>query len=398
MESRCGSITEPLPELLTNLSQMTGYTYRQVDDLHFFGSPEIKPDKVNPLIERKTIWLSHLEADTVLNLLPIHIPKQNIVVSPTHNTVTVVGSPRADSRDRTVPCRIGRCGRCDSEPPRAAARLPLRSGNGTGRLSVDLLDAPFFDVIRQLSIRHRNRYSVLRRRWDGAGGANYFASRRPTWNFPAPAKLIDRHGNPSSGERHFRVRSVGTVLGVRLRIHMGRSVPANDKPMLIVGSDMNAPFVEEELIALNYLDVPKAMELCCPVPLNVHVSPLAGSKRLAGGQATTARKSQRFGSICKAVDVPQPQAMIQLYLLELTKGNRRRIGAVLSTPTENRAVIQTDDGIEVNFDSLASVPQAFGAKLSALVKENRGKGARQSVSGCGERGKGVNRYWREASV
>ncbi len=81
-----------LSEMLTDLAQMTGHTYRQINDLHFFGKPEIKVDEVNPLIERKTIWLKHLQAETVLNLLPTNIPKQNITVSPTHNTVTIVDS------------------------------------------------------------------------------------------------------------------------------------------------------------------------------------------------------------------------------------------------------------------------------------------------------------------
>ena len=126
------------------MAQMTGYTYRQVDDLHFFGSPDIKANEVNPLIDRKTIWLTHLEADTVLNLLPISIPKQNIVVSATHNTVTVVGSQKLireteqflaelDTADDAIRGR------------RKRGAISIDVDNDTGLLTVDLLNASRFD-------------------------------------------------------------------------------------------------------------------------------------------------------------------------------------------------------------------------------------------------------------
>jgi hypothetical protein len=47
----------------------------------------------------------------------------------------------------------------------------------------------------------------------------------------------------------------------------------DEKPMLVIGTDQDAPFVEEELIALNYLEVAKVMELL-PSSLNVKVTPL----------------------------------------------------------------------------------------------------------------------------
>ena len=354
-------------EMLTNLAHMTGYTYRQVDDLHFFGSPEIKADKVNPLIERKTIWLSHLDADTVLNLLPINIPKQNVVVSPTHNTVTVVGSPKLiqdteqflaelDTADDAIRGRQG------------SGAIAVDAGNGRGRLTVDLLDAPRFDAIRELSIRTGTDIVFL-----GAGGTEPEA---PTTS-PADARRGISQPQPSSSTDTVTLRQANATLeSVLSALFLGSSyaykwveASPDEKPMLIIGSDMSAPFVKEELIALNYLDVSKAMELL-PTPLNVNVSPLPDrSALLVTGSGT---KIGAFREYLKAIDVPQPQAMIQLYLLELTKGNRDELGLSVKA-AENRTVIQMDDGIGVNFDSLASVPQAFGAKLSALVEENRGK-------------------------
>ena len=211
-------------EMVTNLAEMTGYTYRQADDLHFFGSPEIKADKVNPLIERKTIWLSYLDADTVLNLLPINIPKQNVVVSPTHNTVTVVGSPKLiqeteqflaelDTADDAIRGRQG------------SGAIAVDAGNGRGRLSVDLLDAPRFDAIRELSIRTGTDIVFL-----GAGGTEPEA---PTTS-PADARRGISQPQPSSSTDTVTLRQAnatlesvlfGTLFGVKLRIQMGRRVP-----------------------------------------------------------------------------------------------------------------------------------------------------------------------------
>ena len=354
-------------ELLTDLAQMTGYTYRQVDDLHFFGSPEIKADEVNPLIARKTIWLSHLDADAVLNLLPINIPKQNIVVSPTHNTVTVVGSLKLiqeteqflaelDTADDAIRGRQG------------SGAIAINVVSGTGRLTVDLLNAPRFDVIRQLSIQTGTDMVFL-----GADGTE----PEPSTTSPAADRRGISQPQPSSSTDTVTLRRSNATLASVLSALFLRSSYAykwveaspGEQPMLIIGSDMNAPFVEAELIALNYLDVPKAMELL-PTPLNVNVSPLPDRSALL--VAGSAAKIGAFREYLKAIDVPQPQAMIQLYLLELTKGNRDELGLTVKA-AENRATIQMNDGVGLNFDSLASIPPAFSAKLSALVESNRGK-------------------------
>lgn len=354
-------------EILTDLAHMTGYTYRQSDDLHFFGRPEIKPDKVNPLVERKTIWLSHLDAKAVLNLLPIHITKQNVVVSPTHNAVTVVGSPELireteqfllelDTTDDAIRSRQG------------SGAIAIDVEDGTGRLSVDLLDAPLFEVIRQLSIHTGTDVVFL-------GGS----AAPPESSTDSPTDTKRGVSPPSSdlSTNTITLRRSGATLesvlpalflGTSYAYTWGESAP-DEKPMLIIGSDMKPPFVEEELIVLNYLDVPKAMELL-PVPLNVHVSPLPDrSALLVEGPAA---KIGAFREYLGTVDVPQPQAMIRLYLLELTKGDRDELGLSFEA-AEDRAVIRMEDGLGVNFDSLARMPRAFGAKLTAMVERERGK-------------------------
>ena len=141
------------------------------------------------------------------------------------------------------------------------------------------------------------------------------------------------------------------------------------KRMLVIGSEMNAPFSESELIALNYLAVPKAMELL-PTPLKVNVSPLTDrSALLVTGSAA---RIDAFRKYLQTIDVPQQQAMIQLYLLELTKGNRDELGLTVGA-ADNRTSIEMKDGFGLSFDSMASVPAAFSTKPAALVEQNRGK-------------------------
>ncbi len=354
-------------ELLADLAVMTGFTYRQVDDLHFFGKPEIKPDVVNPLIERKTIWLKHLVADTVLNLLPIHIPKQNVVVSASHNTVTVVGSRQLVSEAEQFLLEL------DAEDD----AIRGREGNGaiavevdreTGRLSVDLLNAPRFDAVRELSVAAGFDMVFL----DGSD-----LQPEPSSSSGSTIQRSVPDPPPSPSTETVTLRQMGATLdSVLSALFLGSSYGytwaesnPHAKQMLVIGSEMKAPFSESALIALNYLAVPKAMELL-PAPLKVNISPLTDrSALLVTGSAA---RIDAFRKYLETIDVPQPQAMIQLYLLELTKGNRDELGLTVGA-VDNRTSIEIKDGFGLSFDSMASVPAAFSAKLAALVEQNRGK-------------------------
>lgn len=359
-----------LSEMLTDLAKMTGYTYRQIDDLHFFGKPEIKPDEMNPLIQRKTIWLRHLQAQEVLNLLPIHIPKQNITVSATHNTVTVVGSRKLIEDTQQFLSELDIADDAiRGRQQRGAIAIDVDSE--TQRLTVDILNASIFGVIRQLSIQ--------------TGTDVVFLGTDGTIREPEP--LVSPQVAASQGHRTepqldlttntVTLRRTNVTLDTVLStLFLGSSYTykwsegsQSEKPMLIIGDGLNVPFVEEELVALNYLDVTKVMELLPAMP-DVSITTLPDRSALL--VTGTKEKIKAFREYLKEIDVPQPQAMIQLYLLELTHGNRDELGLTINT-AENRTTINIDDGVGVNFDSLANVPQAFGAKLTALVEENRGK-------------------------
>ena len=356
-------------ELLTDLAVMTGYTYRRVDDMHFFGTPEIKETEVNPLIDRKTIWLTHLKADTVLNLLPISIPKQNIVVSATHNTVTVVGSQRLIRETEQFLAELD----TDDDAIRGRRKpgaISIDVDNDTGLLTVDLLNAPRVDVVRELSIRTGMDMVFL-----GAGEATP-ASEVSTSS--SSARSADADPDPIASTDTVTLRQTdATLSSVLSALFLGsdygykwaKSNP-DAKRMLVIGSEMQTPFSESELIALHYLAVPKAMELL-PTPLEVNINPLNDrSALLATGSSS---RIDAFRKYLHTIDVPQQQAMIQLYLLELTKGNRDELGLTIGAADNRTGLDVKGDGFGLSFDSLSSAPQAFNAKLAALVKQNRGK-------------------------
>ena len=334
-----------ISEMLTDLAKMTGYTYRQIDDLHFFGKPEIKPDEMNPLIERKTIWLKHLEAQEVLNLLPINIPKQNITVSVTHNTVTIVGSLKLIEETEQFLSELDIAN--DAIRGRQQkGTIAIDVDSETQRLTVDILNAPIFGVIRQLSIQTGTDVVFL-----GEGGATQESSAPPSSQVTVRQ---ERRTGASQTQFNLKANTVtlrrtnATLETVLSALFLESSytykwveASPDEKPMLIIGSDLDAPFAEEELIALNYLDVAKVMELLPSTP-GVNTTPFPDRNAvLATG---TKEKIGVFRKYLKKIDVPQPQAMIQLYLLELTHGNRDELGLTIDIDTaENRTTINIDD-------------------------------------------------------
>ena len=148
---------QTVEEILTALAQTTGYTYRLVNGIHYFGKAEIHPDRnstPNPLIQRKTVWLKHLPAKEVLNLLPASIPKQNITVSQVHNTVTIVGSPAVVAETQAFLAELDRVDDAiRGRQAEGAIAIEVSGEVGKQRLTVDILNASLFDVMRQLSIQ-----------------------------------------------------------------------------------------------------------------------------------------------------------------------------------------------------------------------------------------------------
>lgn len=351
---------KPLDELLGSLAQMTGHSYRSVDTLHFFGKAHLNQEGLNPLIERKTIWLKHLKAQDVLNLLPADIPKQNVTVSEPHNTVTVAGPAALIASIEQFLLELD----IDNDAIRGRqpqGTIAIAVDGDTQRLTVDFKNAPLFDVVRQLAIETGIDVVFL-----GMERETVAETDKPSQRDTPPLQAL--RASPVTLRR--TDATLEMVLSA-LFLESSYTYKWTDapKPMLIVGDSLSKPFAEEELIPLNYLSVPKVMELLL-APRDVGITTLPSRNALL---VSGSRKNiDLFRQHLKKVDVPQPQATIQLYLLELTHGNRDELGLSLATASD-RTTIHLDDGVGVNFDSVLKLPQAFSAKLTALVEQNRAK-------------------------
>ncbi len=127
-------------------------------------------------------------------------------------------------------------------------------------------------MIRQLSIQTGIDVVFL-----GAGGVE----PKTTASSPAVARRQNSQPQPSTSADTVTLRRTDATLETVLSaLFLGSSytyrwveTALDEKPMLVIGTDQDAPFVEEELIALNYLEVAKVMELL-PSSLNVKVTPL----------------------------------------------------------------------------------------------------------------------------
>lgn len=351
---------KPLADLFYSLAKMTGYTYYTEGDLHFFGKASVLPEQMNPLIQSKTIWLKHLQAREVLNLLPADIPKPHVTVSETHNTVTIVGAAELIKRTEQFLKELD----IDSDTLRSRSTkgtIAIAVDKQTQRLTVDIKNAPLFDVIRQLSIH------------TGVDVVFLYADS----DVPKETATTDKSSvSPPKVDRvtvrltEARLEAVLKALFIGSR-YAYRWTEAKEglKPMLIIGQANREPFTAQEFHSLKYLDVVDVMELL-PQPKDVVITPLPSPNALL--LTGSKQNMDRYKAKIEAIDLPQPMAMIRLYLLELTKGNRDELGLTIEG-VDNRATLTVDDGSRFNFDSLKSVPKAFGAKLNALVKENRGK-------------------------
>lgn len=355
---------KPLDELLEALAQMTGHSYHTVDDLHFFGKAELNQEEINPLIQRKTIWLKHLQAKEVLNLLPADIPKQNVTISEAHNTVTVAGTGELIASTKQFLLELD----IDSDAIRSRqpkGTIAIAVDEQTQLLTVDLKNAPLFDVIRQLSIHTAVDVVFL-----GVDGIVQTSSASlPKESATTPKQATKAHSvtlrlTQATLEKVLNALFIGSRYAYRWTAANG-----DQQPMLIVGEGGHEPFASSVLHSLSYLDVVAVMELL-PQPKDVIITPLdfLNALLLTGSREQIAQYKAKIA----AMDRPQPQAMIKLYLLELTKGTRDELGLSIEG-MDNRTTFTVDDGSSFNFDSLNRVPKAFGAKLSALVKQNKGK-------------------------
>jgi type II secretory pathway component GspD/PulD (secretin) len=384
---------QPLPDILHNIAQITGNTYRQVGDIHFFGKGDIKPGEDNPLLERKIVWLKHIDAQEVLSLLPGDIPTQHFAVSLDHNALILVGPPHVIEKTEALIVELD-IDNADIRSRQAWA-ISIELDSEMQRLTVDVKNAPIEMVVRELSVqtgidllflgdaeiqptRQQPRITPVRR----------VPTRTPVQQVQPPAQT--QTSQPASRRRLTALNNERSTVTLRLAhatleevltaLFKGTSYTYKleqhgDTELYIVGTGEliegnQNPLVVSKQIRLNYLDVTKVLDLLPPTVPDTHVTVIADQNALM--VMGVPQMVDEIEAYIAEIDLPTPQVMIQVYLLELTHGSRAELGLTLDGEKE-RTLISLAPGFALSFDSLERVPEAFAATLTALVTENRGE-------------------------
>ena len=140
----------PLETALDMITTASGTAYRQVDSIYVVGDATVKPGVENPLLERKVIWLKHIEATEFLNSLPADISRASVIPSQERNALVVVGTPQTIANIERLLSEL------DVSTPEIRSRQMFAiwvEVDTEGRISVDLKDAPIEMVVRELSIK-----------------------------------------------------------------------------------------------------------------------------------------------------------------------------------------------------------------------------------------------------
>ena len=150
---------------------------------------------------------------------------------------------------------------------------------------------------------------------------------------------------------------------------------SGEKQLYIVGTgelttgQIN-PLTISKKIELNYLDVTKVMELLpTTIPdANITLIPDQNAITVLG----TPEMIEFLTSYLEKIDAPTPQVMIEMMLLEITRGNTKELGLEFSAG-KDRTILDMAAGVGLVFDSLKDVPEAFNLSLKALLSENKAR-------------------------
>ena len=379
-----------LEEALSDIALMTGNTYRQVGDIHFIGKGRVvQAGEINPLLDRKIIRLKHLDAQELRAILPVDIPKQNLTEVLEQNAVIVLGTEDMIAEVEQIVAELD-IDNAEIRTRRQPFAIAIEVDSETGRLTVDVKDAPIEQVVRELSIR--TGIDVLTLGEGGVGGRTRVPQRVRRTRTSTSAQQAQTQQSQTVQQTSRRLASTGLRNTVSLRLadatlgavlsallkgtgYTYKIEPHHGKDLYIVGTgeliaDGINPLVTSKHVALNYLDATKVIELLPPTvtDANITVIPDQNAVVIMGIEEVV----EKIEAYLSEIDVPTPQVMIQVYLLELTHGSRSELGLTLDSGKE-RTTISLGPGLGLSFDSLARVPEAFASTLTALVNENRGQ-------------------------
>jgi type II secretory pathway component GspD/PulD (secretin) len=383
-----------LEQALDTLTDATGTVYTVVDEIYMVGDPTVRPGQTNPLLERKVVWLKHIEVQDLINSLPSDIPKTSVTISQDRNALIVLGSQKTIQQLEKLLEEI------DVEDPDIRSRQQTAIAvevDDDGLLTIDAKDAPMETLLREISIRKGIDMTLL-----GSAGLGTQTSSRalrtstierqqeaqssqPSATSTAAAyrRGISRSGRTSGELVNFRISKAtleetfdalfkGTEYTYKKSMEENREFYIIGTGDLIAGADN--PLVVSKKISLQYLKASTVMDilpLTIPDP-NIIVIEDQNAIVIMG----TPRLVDEVEKYLAQVDSPTPQIMIEALLIEVASGNTRELGINWSWFDDNeRNVVEVAPGLFAAFDSQGwtGVPKEFFAALNALVSENKAR-------------------------
>ncbi|MBI1929371.1 secretin and TonB N-terminal domain-containing protein [Candidatus Poribacteria bacterium] len=317
----------------------------------------LQPGVDNPLLARKLIWLKHLDATELPNLLPRDIPTANPSIDKARNAVVVLADPRMMEKVERFIAEY------DVETDAIRSRLPtaLRVAyDETGRVTIDAKNAGLEEIVRELVIQADVDVTLF--------GAAPQAGQATAGRLQGRINLrirdvtLDEAMEALFAGTGYTYRK--TERGARLHylIAPGGLGPAGSNPLLV-----------SRRIPLKHLNASQEGNLLTLLPSTIppeqiKVLPQQNAVVVIG----TPKMAQEVADYLEAIDFPAPQVMIEAMLLELRRGDTLELGLTVGGEQGKRSG-EMSGGLGLRFDTLAQVPQAFRASLEALVSQNRAR-------------------------
>ena len=381
-----------LEQALDTLTNATGTVYTVVDDIYMVGDPTVRPGQTNPLLERKVVWLKHIEVQDLINSLPSDIPKTSVTMSQDRNALIVLGSQKTIQQLERLLEEI------DVEDPDIRSRQETAIAvevDDAGLLTIDAKDAPMETLLREISIRkgidmtllgsaglgaqtpaRTLRASVIERQQEAqspqqsAAPATAAYRARYSRSGGTSGELVNFRISNATLEETFDALFKGTEYTYKKSMEEDREFYIIGTGDLITGADN--PLVVSKKIPLQYLKASAVIDilpLTIPDP-NIIVIEDQNAIVIMG----TPRLVDEVEKYLAQVDSPTPQIMIEALLIEVASGNTRELGINWSWFDDSEGnVVEAAPGLFAAFDSLAGVPENFFAALNALVSENKAR-------------------------
>lgn len=379
-----------LEQALDAITDITGTTYAVIDDVYYIGDPSVKPGQINPLLERKVIWLKHIDAQELMNSLPSDIARTNITIAQDRNALIVLGHKKMIERLESYLAEID----VDNADIRSRQQTALSvEVDDLGLITIDAKDATMESILREISIKKGINITILSRT-----GFAYTTprtttrTRRPDTTRPETPPQVPSSSAPPAPRVSFQSTSSAYGELVNLRINKAtldevfnalfkgtnytyKKEIIDNKEFYIFGtSDLSAtnPLIVSKKVPLKYINAGNIMNFM-PVTVpetNIIIIEEQNAIVLIGTQSMI----DEIEKYIAQVDSPAPQIMIEALLVELVRGNSQDLGVNWTwTDGSRKNKVEVAPGLSASFDTLAGVPERFFAALKAMISQNKAR-------------------------